>query len=82
VGFRYFVADCAAHLSLGGEVWNTDDRRVVCEAEGPAAAVTRLVDAMGRGPSLARVDSVDVVELSPIGQPPPFGVGPSRDAAS
>jgi acylphosphatase len=58
VGFRYFVTRRAAALELSGWVRNRPDGAVEVEAEGPRAALERLVEAAGRGPAGARVMEV------------------------
>ncbi|HKQ58176.1 MAG TPA: acylphosphatase [Candidatus Eisenbacteria bacterium] len=58
VGFRYFVTRRAAALGLSGWVGNRPDGGVEIEAEGPRAALERLVEAVGQGPAGARVTEV------------------------
>jgi hydrogenase maturation protein HypF len=58
VGFRPFVYRLARELELGGFVLN-DERGVVLEAEGEAAAVERLLERLADdAPALARVERV------------------------
>ena len=60
VGFRYFVQGEATTLGLSGYVRNAaDGRRVEVVAEGPRAALERLLDALHRGPPGAYVERVD-----------------------
>ncbi|WP_228563678.1 carbamoyltransferase HypF [Catenulispora rubra] len=60
VGFRPFVYGVASRLGLAGFVGN-DGRGVVIEAEGEAAALDCLVDALStQAPPLARVERVTV----------------------
>ena len=68
VGFRPFVYGLACRLGLGGSVGN-DGLGVLIEAEGEAVALDRLVDALrNQPPPLARVEQVEVEELTPLGQ--------------
>jgi acylphosphatase len=64
VGFRYFVERTAARLGLAGWVRNRADGSVEAVAAGEPAEVETLIKACRRGPSAARVDSLDVVEGS------------------
>ncbi|MBE7520218.1 MAG: acylphosphatase [Thermoflexaceae bacterium] len=51
VGFRWFVRDVADELGLAGWVRNLPDGRTVeVLAEGPAAQLERLMEAVRRGP--------------------------------
>lgn len=68
VGFRAFVWHRAALLGLCGFVRNLRDRRVEVVAEGPAASVQTLVEAVRRGPLGARVTGVDLVWETPRGE--------------
>jgi acylphosphatase len=49
-------------------VRNTADGAVEGELEGPARTVETLVAWFRRGPSRARVDSLAVEELAPVGE--------------
>jgi acylphosphatase len=55
VGFRWFVAREARALGLAGWVRNLADGTVELTAEGPDAALRRLIEAVRRGPTGARV---------------------------
>jgi acylphosphatase len=59
VGFRAFVLPHAQALGLSGWVRNRVDGSVELEAEGDPAALERLVEAVSRGPSGARVAGVE-----------------------
>jgi acylphosphatase len=67
VGFRYFTADVAAREGVTGWVRNLPDGRVEAHVEGEAEAVTRVERALRRGPSSARVVSVEVEAGEPSG---------------
>ena len=60
VGFRYFVLRRARESTLAGWVRNRPDGSVECLAEGPKAALERLLDDLRRGPGMAEVQSVEV----------------------
>jgi acylphosphatase len=60
VGFRYFVRRQAAGLGLAGWVANQADGSVRCLAEGPEAALIRLLDDLRGGPAGASVHDVQV----------------------
>jgi acylphosphatase len=67
VGFRYFVQGEATALGLSGYVRNAaDGRRVEVVAEGPRAALERLLAALHRGPPGAYVEGV-VADWAPAG---------------
>ena len=59
VGYRYFVLDSAKALGLTGWVANLPDGRVRCIAEGPRSDLERLLAALERGPSGARVAALE-----------------------
>jgi acylphosphatase len=59
VGFRAFVVHRAQALGLSGWVRNCADGSVELEAEGDPAGLERLVEAVSRGPSGARVAVVE-----------------------
>jgi len=75
VGFRWFVAREAGRLSLQGYVQNLPDGTVEVWASGDEAALRQLEQALGRGPSAARVDRVEKAEVShEIKLPKPFDI--------
>ncbi len=74
VGFRVFVRDTAQRLALGGWVQNGDDGSVLVQAVGSHAALAALLTALQQGPSMARVDGVEVVWSSPTGAADRFEV--------
>lgn len=59
VGFRWWMVTEAEALGLSGWVRNLRDGRVEALAIGPPEAVAKLVGACGRGPSGARVRTVN-----------------------
>lgn len=63
VGFRWFVAKRAHPLALRGWVANLPDGTVEVVAEGPAADLGALEQALGTGPKSAHVERVDKSQL-------------------
>ena len=59
VGFRYFVADRARTLGLGGWVRNREDGAVEVVAVGRRTALETLLEQVRQGPRSARVTAVD-----------------------
>lgn len=59
VGFRWFVARQATRLGLVGFARNLDDGSVEVVAQGEPSALESLAEALRRGPSMARVSSVE-----------------------
>ncbi|MCS7255300.1 MAG: acylphosphatase [Thermomicrobium sp.] len=69
VGFRFFVVDEAERLGLVGWVRNRPDgRSVELWAEGPRAALERLVERVRVGPPGAWVERVDCTWVEPTGE--------------
>jgi acylphosphatase len=60
VGYRYFALEKANALGLKGWVSNLADGAVAAEAEGPKAALDAWLAQLHRGPSMARVDRLQV----------------------
>ena len=65
VWFRAMTAKQAARAGVRGWVRNLADGRVEAVLEGSADAVNEMIDFCSRGPELARVDRIEVVEESP-----------------
>lgn len=61
VGYRDWTQAVARQLGLSGWVRNRVDDTVEALFAGEAATVDRMVAACRRGPSLARVDRVEVL---------------------
>jgi hydrogenase maturation protein HypF len=81
VGFRPYVFTLSADLGLAGFVRN-DERGVVLEVEGPAAAVERfLVRLPAEAPPLSCVEAVRTEELAPTGERG-FAIAPSAGGGS
>ena len=68
VGFRNFTTFSANGLKLKGWVKNLEDGRVELVAEGPAPEIEKLMEAVAKGPSGARVDKVDRKEEPHTGE--------------
>jgi acylphosphatase len=64
VGFRVAASATASRLGLHGWVANRADGAVEGEASGPGAAIAVWCDWLRHGPPLARVDEVEVQQLS------------------
>lgn len=60
VGFRNFTRTRARRLGVTGWVRNERDGSVRLEAEGSREALDKLVEAVQRGPRMARVENVTV----------------------
>lgn len=70
VGFRDWTQRKAADLGLSGWVRNLSSGEVEALFSGPAGAVERMLAAARRGPQLARVDDVKIVEATePVSGP-------------
>jgi acylphosphatase len=64
VAYRASTRHEATKLGLSGWVRNCADGSVELEAQGPADVIDALIAWCRRGPSLAKVTSVDVTELA------------------
>ena len=60
VGYRDWAIDTGLRLGLTGWVRNRRDGAVEALIVGEEDAVGRMIEACRRGPSLARVDEIDV----------------------
>ncbi len=74
VYFRASTAERARALGVTGWVRNTEDGSVELEAEGEEARVRELCDWCRKGPPAARVDHLDIEELSPSGADASFRI--------
>ncbi len=63
VYYRRSAQRVAESLGVTGSARNLPDGRVEVVAWGEDDAVTRLVEWLHQGPALARVESVDVVQV-------------------
>ena len=67
VGYRAFTVAAARKAGVSGFVHNDADGSVSGEAEGEPAAVDAFLAALRRGPTFARVASVDSEPMPAIG---------------
>ncbi len=65
VWFRATTAKQAVQAGVRGWVRNLSDGRVEAVLEGTADAVNEMIDFCSRGPEMARVDRIEVVEEAP-----------------
>lgn len=75
VGFRAFTRRNAMLLGLRGTVSNLPDGTVKAYIEGNKSRVQQMIHLLKEGPSLARVERVDVFSTRPLGQYRTFEVG-------
>jgi acylphosphatase len=62
VFFRYHTYELAKKLGITGWVRNTSDGRVEAVFEGDGDKIEKILEFCKRGPSLARVEKVEVKE--------------------
>ena len=67
VGFRYSAIREAQRLRLNGWVRNTYSGDVEVWAEGPREKLDLFLTWLRRGPQLARVDSINKEDRTPLG---------------
>ena len=72
VGYRDWTEAVARQLGLAGWVRNRVDDSVEALFAGEGATVDRMVAACRRGPSLARVDTVEVLPADAADNPEGF----------
>ncbi|MHA2170988.1 MAG: acylphosphatase [Candidatus Kariarchaeaceae archaeon] len=63
--FRVNAKELASSLSIVGWVKNNPDGSVSILAEGPSDLVNDFIDWCKKGPSMAKVKSVDITEKKP-----------------
>ncbi len=63
VGFRYFVRNVGNRLGLEGNVRNCPDSTVEILVEGNEKKIAEFIKQVEKGPSLARVQRVEVVDI-------------------
>jgi acylphosphatase len=63
VGFRFYVQHIGNRLGLTGNVRNCPDSTVEIVVEGNAGKIADFIEQVRKGPSLARVQRVDVVDV-------------------
>jgi acylphosphatase len=62
VGYREFTRRAALRLNVSGWVRNRSDGSVEAEIRGPPAAIEALVAEMRKGPRLATIENLRVIE--------------------
>jgi acylphosphatase len=65
VWFRASTAKRAVQAGAHGWVRNLEDGRVEAVLEGTTEAVNEMIDFCSRGPEMARVDRIEVLEENP-----------------
>jgi acylphosphatase len=63
VGFRYFVQHVGNRLGLVGNVRNCPDSTVEIVVQGSEKKIAEFVKQVEKGPALARVQRVEVVDI-------------------
>ena len=74
VGFRYFVQHVGNRLGLCGNVRNCPDSTVEIVVEGNAGKMADFIKQVEKGPSLARVQRIDVVDIPMTGSYNSFSI--------
>ncbi|GAI12020.1 unnamed protein product [marine sediment metagenome] len=65
VAFRYYTQDVARKLNLVGWVRNEGDGSVTIVAAGEKDKLKKFIDWCHNGPSIARIDKVEVKWMEP-----------------
>ncbi len=63
VGFRFFVRNVGMRLGLTGNVSNLPDSTVEVIVEGDPGRVVEFIREVQKGPSLARVERLEIQDL-------------------
>jgi acylphosphatase len=63
VGFRFFVRDIGMRLGLTGNVSNLPDSTVEIIVEGNPKRIVDFIGEVQKGPSLARVERLEIQDL-------------------
>ena len=63
VGFRYFVRNLGMRLGLTGNVSNLPDSTVEIIVEGSPGLIAEFIREVQKGPSLARVERLEIHDL-------------------
>jgi len=74
VGYRTFAHAEACRRGVTGGVRNRPDGRVEVQVEGERSAVETFIEALRRGPRLARVDDLHIDWASPTQQTVGFDI--------
>jgi acylphosphatase len=65
VFYRHSSLKLARELGLKGKVWNEKDGTVMIQAEGDEGALMTFTNWCKKGPTGAKVDSVEITECKP-----------------
>lgn len=63
VNFRYYTKQEALRLGIQGTVMNLDDGSVLVRAEGEPQLIETFINWCKTGPSMARVDGLEMEEV-------------------
>jgi len=74
VGFRFFTQRIAARHQVTGYVRNLPDGRVEAHAEGTAQNIEAFKIDFAAGPILARVESIEEINLEQVMRYPAFRI--------
>ncbi len=72
VSFRWFVQRAGSRFGLTGDVRNLSDGTVEIFVEGDEHAIREFVAEVERGPSMSRVERLEVYEVPAGGRYPSF----------
>ncbi|ADR18199.1 acylphosphatase [Calditerrivibrio nitroreducens] len=64
VGFRAYVLNKARELGLAGFVKNMPDGTVFIDAQGEEEALNKLIEYVKIGPSMSRVEKVEIERIN------------------
>jgi acylphosphatase len=67
VGFRWFVQRIGTRLGVTGNVCNLPDSTVEIMVEGDARRIQEFIEAVATGPSLSRVERLEIHDITPSG---------------
>lgn len=74
VGFRYFVQRAGKRLGLAGDVCNLPDATVEILVEGNAAELDEFIREVRKGPPMAHVERLEILDIAVSGRNPTFMV--------
>ncbi len=74
VGYSFFAEDAAQSLELQGWVRNTPEGHVESHVEGPREPIEEFIERLRKGPTMARVERIDVEWLAPTGSYSGFSI--------
>lgn len=66
VGFRQFTVTAAERLNIKGTVRNIPNGNVECIAVGSIENIKKFIEVLKKGPTLSRVDGIDIEELTEV----------------